>query len=147
MKNQNLSSLDISQMQQKVFDEAVEANRVYIVNWPADLQAQMNIVYADKKPEPLVLPEIKEVIKEVPVIIKEQEIKIVEVPHIVIETRIERIEVPVIVKELEIREVEKYVIQETQGLKEIVKEQTLPLWAKIVLILQTLTLLGLIFLK
>lgn len=130
MRNTELSTLDISQIQRRTYEESKDATRVYLVGGgvnidPEDVKAALQEGFKDLKisPTEFVIPEQKQTeIKEiqVPVIVKEIEIKEiekpvffkeieyknVELPVIVKETVIQKVEVPVIVKEFEIKTIE-----------------------------------------
>lgn len=153
MKNNNVSNLDISQMQRKMYDEASEAQRVTIVG-ASDLSSLSdaiekacdklsNIKFPELK-EPFVAPirslglepEIRYVEVEKPVIVEKHTIEYreIEKPVIVREVVVETVEVPFIVREVEYKEIEKIVLVE--------KQMPIPQWVKILHVSQTLVLLS-----
>lgn len=135
-ENKNISSLDIPQMQQRVFDESMDAQRVVLVGgeiiipeikFPENF-GQGNSCQCSSKQEPIIV--------KVPEIIIQKEIVYVDKPIIIEkgkEIKIEYIEKPIIVKEIEQVIVEKF--------KE--PSNTLSLFAKICMVVQTLAILGL----
>lgn len=155
MKNNNVSNLDISQMQRKMYDEASEAQRVTIVG-ASDLSSLSGAIEAAceklsniKFPElrePTVAPimslglepEIRYVDRtiEKPVIVEKHtvEYREIEKPVVVREVVVETVEVPFIVREVEYKEIEKIVLVE--------KQMPIPQWVKILHVSQTLVLLS-----
>lgn len=155
MKNLKLSQLDVNQMHQKTFDEDNDAVRVLLVGGDITEEIKNSITQAFgeiKLPEfkynppeaPILQPatiiqqpeiQIKEI--QVPTIIKEIEIKEVQVP--VVTQKVEFIEKPIIIKETVFQEIPKYIVQE--------KLEKFPSWLKIVLIAQSLSMIGLLILN
>lgn len=154
------SSLDIQQMQRYSYSEENEAMRVEIVGGSdvkvnVDTEALTNAVKEGLSglslnpgagsgvttiSVPVIVKEVQ--IEQVPVqtIVKETEIKIVEVPVVVKETIYKEINVPVVVEHIKTVTIEKPVI--TTEYKSITIE--LPKSINILLVLQSLAILGLI---
>lgn len=158
MRNTELSSLDISQIQRRTYEESKDATRVYLVGGgvsidPQDVKSALQEGFKDLRlPAPEVkIPEQKHVeIKEiqVPVIVKETEIKEIQVPVIVKEFEIKEVQVPVVVKETILKTIEVPVIVKEVSVKEIevVRNVELTISKPILycVILQTLITLGLL---
>lgn len=154
-KNNNLSSLDVVQMQRQMYDEGNEAQRVILVgsdfsSVTTELKNSISEALKDFKlpevqvqsiansqTEPIIVTEKEIEYREIdrPYIVKETEIEYreIEKPYIVKETIIKTIEVPYIVKEIEYREIDKPVYIE--------KQLPLPNWVKLCLVSQTIVLL------
>lgn len=158
MRNTELSTLDISQIQRRTYEESKDATRVYLVGGginidPEDVRnALQEGIKEIRLPTPeLVVPEQKQVeIKEiqVPVIVKEIEIKEVEKPVFIKETEYKHIELPVIVKETVVETVQVPVIVKEIEIKtiEVVKNVELTISKPILycIFLQTVITLGLL---
>lgn len=146
--NENKANFDKGQIYNNVYDGKLEALRVSVID---------GITLSDVKIENINIPEI-----EKQVIIKEIQIERVEVPVIIKEIQIERVEVPVVIKEIEVREVEKLVyipeikiievekpmvIKEVE-IKEIEKQiYSVPMIAKVCMVIQALALVGILLTK
>lgn len=146
--NDNKANFDQGQIYNNVYDGKLEALRVSVVD---------GITLSDVKIENINIPEI-----EKQVIIKEIQVETIEVPVIIKEIQLERIEVPVVIKETEVREIEKLVyvpeikvieVEKPIFIKEIeIKEiekliYTVPMIAKVCMVIQALALVGILLTK
>ncbi len=143
-----ITNLDPNQIVQRTYDEENNAQRFILVGsgLPETIRSiaspVQNLTTIDVKE--IHIPEIIREVQtiEVPIIIREVEIKEVQVPVIVKEIEIKTIEVPVIVKEIEIKEV----IRESKPETIVVNNKNnseLTQFAKMVMIIQTISLIGL----
>tara|TARA_R110000868_G_scaffold287815_7_gene548151 strand:+ start:764 stop:1213 length:450 start_codon:yes stop_codon:yes gene_type:complete len=146
--NENKANFDPGQIYNNIYDGKLEALRVSVVD---------GITLSDVKIENINIPEI-----EKQVIIKEIQIERIEVPVIIKEIQVERVEIPVVIKEIEVREVEKLVyvpeikiievekpivIKEIE-IKEIEKQiYSVPMIAKVCMVIQALALVGILLTK
>lgn len=132
------SQLDPDQIAKYGFDEALQAHRMVLV---AGQSPTVNMVQTEPS-----VSRFQTI--EVPVIIKETEIKEIKVPQIILQPEVKVVEiikeVPVIVKETIIKEIEvpKIIIQ-----KEYINNGSpvagVPMFTKVVTIIQALALIGL----
>lgn len=141
MKNNNLSSLDVSQMNQRMFDESNDAQRVIVVGQDINIDTdkitdavkeglkdiKINVEQnKDMVSAPIMETKIEKI--EVPQIIKEIQIERIEVP--IVTTRIERVEIPIIVPTIEI--IEKPIIIKEIEIREIATKETIYLRAAVI---------------
>ncbi len=157
-KNHNITTLDVAQMQRKLFDESHDAQRVIIVGSDfSSLRDGLNhsitealkniqipsIIHAKPEDETLVLTEKTVEYREIdrPYIVTEKEVeyRTIEVPVIVKELQLERIEVPVYIEKVQIVEKEIPVYVE--------KQMPLPNWVKVMLIAQSIALIAVLIFK
>lgn len=116
-------------------DEQNNAKRVVIVGGPLhefkmpDFSKTLveQSIKIEKIEVPVIVKEVEKI--EVPIVIKEIEIK--EIPILVKEIQFERIEVPIIVKEYQ-------TIETPAEVKEIVHKESLPKWAMILILVQSM---------
>lgn len=128
MKNNNVSKLDLTQMQLRTLDESLDAQRVSIVgqelNIDTDkLRSAIIDSFKDIKIEASLPQQTQSSniqVIEIPTIIRETIVERIEVPVIVYESKI--IEVPVMVPELKIVEIEKPIVVTEVKIVEIIKE-------------------------
>lgn len=143
-KNQNIANLDEYQMYNRVFDDRTDSFRVSMVDG-VTLNVD-NINFPEQKQAVIQQTEIKVV--EVPVIIKEIEIKEVQTQVIVKEQEIITIEKPVYITEVKVIEIEKPVYITEHKIVEIVREvSTMPMIAKVCMVIQAAALIGLLLTK
>lgn len=140
-KNEKLSNLDVSQMQQRMFDEDYDALRVRVVGaeFKTDNQIPEQKGLEIKEIQvPVIVKEIEIREIEKPVLIKEVDLRIIETPQIIVQEKIQTItiEKPVIVKEIELKTIEKPIIVEK--ISEVSK------LLNYVVIGQTLVIIGLV---
>lgn len=134
------SAYDPDQITRMGFDDKLRAHRMVVIG--ADFQTGTIPVQTDPTntkierveiPFPVKEIEIREV--HIPTIVKEIEVVKIEVPVVHKEIEIVRVEVPVVVKQIEVQTLEKPVFVTQTEYKD------LPIWAKVCLAVQTLTLL------
>lgn len=157
MKNKEITSLDVDQIWKRVYDEKTDSLRNSLagaeIKVDIDTESLSNSIkeaigssFLSPQVTSSVLPEIK--FQELQVIVKETEV--VHIDKVVTDTKtvIERIEVPVIVKEIEYKTVEMPIyipeIKIIEIEKPIVAAIQLPKWFNVLLIIQTLAIIGLI---
>lgn len=131
MRNENISNLDVYQMQNRSFDDKNDANRVVIVgqdfNLDQDKMAaalkegianiKLDISQNNKQNEPIIIKETQIERIEIPQIIEKEKIR--EIPVPIFHTKIERVEVPVIVPKVEIVQIEKPIFVKETVIHEI----------------------------
>lgn len=98
MRNNELSSLDISQIQRRTYEESKDATRVFLVGGGVDINPEDVKIALQEGIRQLKIPPLEQ---------HSVEIKEIQVPVIIKEIEIKEIEKPVFVKELELREIEK----------------------------------------
>lgn len=156
MRNQELSSLDISQIQRRVYDESKDATRVYLVGGgvdinPEDIKNALKDGISQVKFPQISVSEQKQIeLKEiqVPVIIKEIELKEIEKPVVIKEIEISYVDKPIFIKEQVVEKIEVPVIIKETELKtiEIVKTVELTISKPMLyyMVTQTIVVLGLL---
>jgi hypothetical protein len=117
----NLTNLDVNQIQRYQYDEKANASRVKIVGIDGLKEGIIESLKGlkvefpkEKWGQELQVQQIK-----VPEIIKEYQV--IEIPKVITEIKVERIEVPVIIKETEIKFIDRPVILESVKIVEIEK--------------------------
>lgn len=148
-------NLDPPQIARITFDEVLGAQKVTIVGLDkVDLTADMNPVVEEIRllKEQLNNPQKEVMFKEIPVPVIETKVVEIEKQIVVKETKIEEIKVPQVIKETVYREIPITVVEtrfekiEVPVITTVTKTQ-LPLWAMIVLAVQSTTILSFIIAK
>lgn len=153
MKNTKLTQLDTDQIVKKKFDEDNDAERVYLVGGE-----KLELTIDSSK----LAKELGEVLgkslfnpntSNIPLSIEKEVEKHIFIPQI------ERIEIPVVVTQIEYREIEKPIIIEKIvtiekpviikeiEIKEVIKQDNNSLILKLLTVVQTLTVLGILLLN
>ena len=148
-------NLDPPQMAAITFDKELGAQKVTIVGLDkVDLTADMKPVVEEIRSlkEQLNKPQKETEYREVPVPVVQTQVVEVEKTIVVTETKIEKIQVPHIVKETVYREIPVTVVQtrfekiEVPVITTVVKKE-LPLWAMIVLAVQSVSIISYVIAK
>lgn len=122
-KNTNISSLDLTQINMRKFDETYDADRVVIVGGDFTIDSD-KIAQAVK--EGISNIEFKSNSEPQAQFVKEQVFQTIEKNVFIPQIEFKTIEVPVIIKEIEIREIEKQVIVPIIEYKEVEKIVYIP---------------------
>lgn len=157
MKNENITSLDTDQVWRRIYDEKTDSFRASLIgdgsvtiNVDTDKLARdiSQIVSLNTQPKQEVSQSSPEIHIE-PIVIREPS-EVIYVDKVVTDTKtvIERVEVPVIVKQIEYKEVELPVyipqIKIVEIEKPVIANIELPKWFNVLLVLQTVAIIGLI---
>lgn len=156
MFNTNLTQLDVNQMIRRKFDAENDADRVMIVGGE-NFTVNADFSEVNKNLNDLIeLYKSQNVENKNPFIIKETEIKEIQVPIVVKEIEIKEIKVPIFMDK--IITIEKHIPITTIQYREIEKpviiykdvnnvSNPIPVWLKVCMIAQTLTMLGIMLIK
>ena len=149
----NLTRRDNSQIERHEHDESIDAKRVYIVGG-ADIkvnadtsQIAHSVASAVKEGLADLVPVMKleEARKQEVIVIKEPQLVEVEKQVVVTQKEIVYVDKPVIIEKIVYKEIEKPIFIKEGGSVE--KKQTIQPIVLVCLVLQTLTIIGLIILK